>query len=277
MMATYHEDSDQARLSEVTRPAGLPQRKGNDMGAAVSLARDAVNRGLRPLGVQVVRRTSSAEGAKWFIAARPTIAAARRSGLSVGDYIDRTFAQPGATVAAIDAIVAMAGLSGPLERVCEIGPGTGRYLQATIERLSPHEYEIYETAQDWVRYLSKFPTVIPRPCDGSSLSATTSDSVDLVQAHKVMVYLEFWTVVGYLDEMARVVRPGGVVAFDVITEGCLRDDVVARWRQERSVFRPLPGQWVIDYLGRRGLAFLGSSRAPLPFGDSELLVFKRGG
>jgi SAM-dependent methyltransferase len=195
----------------------------------------------------------------------------------VGDYVDRKFAEPGATLAAIDAIIDTTGLSGPLERVCEIGPGTGRYLRATFERLSPREYEIYEPAQDWVRYLSKLPKVITRPCDGSSLTATASESVDLVQAHKVMVYLEFWTVVAYLDEMARVVRPGGVVAFDVITEGCLRDDVVARWRQERSIFRPLPRQWVIDYLDRRGVTLLGSSSVPLPFGNSELLVFRRGG
>jgi len=224
--------------------------------------------------VQVVRGTSSAQGAKSFIAARPTIAAARRHGLSVGEYVDRTFAQPGATPAAIDAIIDTAGLSGPVERVCEIGPGTGRYLQVTIERLSPREYEIYETAQDWVRYLSKMPTVIPRPCDGSSLSASADQSVDLVQAHKVMVYLEFWTVVSYMNEMARVVRPGGVVAFDVITEECLRDDVVARWLEERSIFRPLPKQWVIDYMERRDVKFVGSSRTPLPFGESELLVFK---
>jgi SAM-dependent methyltransferase len=244
------------------------------MGVA-HLARGAVNRGLRPLGVHVVRG-SSAEGAKPFIGARPTIAAARRRGLSVGDYVDRTFAEPGATTAAIDAIVDTAHLSGHLDRVCEIGPGTGRYLRATIERLSPQEYEIYETADDWVRYLSRFPKVIVRPCDGSSLTATASGSVDLVQAHKVLVYLEFWTVVGYLGEMARVVRPGGVVAFDVITERSLRDDVVTRWYEERSIFRPLPRQWVIDYLGRRGVNLLGSASTPLPFGESELLVFARG-
>ena len=239
------------------------------------LARDAVNRSLKPLGVQVVRGTSSAEGAKSFIRAKPTIAAARRSGLPVGDYIDRTFAQPGATGAAIACIVDTAHLSGPLRRVCEIGPGTGRYTRETMQRLSPQEYEIYETADDWVRYLSTWPRVVVRPCDGSSLAATSSGSVDLVQAHKVLVYLEFWTVVGYLNEMARVVRPGGVVAFDVITERSLTDDVVARWHEERSIFRPLPRQWVIDYLGRRGVCLLGRGPTPLPFGESELLVFAK--
>lgn len=246
------------------------------MGVA-HLARDTVNRGLRPLGVQIVRGSSSAEGAKSFIAARPTIAAARRSGLTVGEYVDRTFAEPGATAAAVDAIIGTAGLKGPLERVCEIGPGTGRYLAVTMQRLAPREYEIYETAHDWVTYLSRIPTVVARPCDGSSLAATAPGSVDLVQAHKVLVYLEFWTVVGYLDEMARVVRPGGVVAFDVITEGCLRDDVVEHWYQERSIFRPLPRAWVVEHLGRRGLRLLGSTPTPLPYGESELLVLRKDG
>jgi len=242
-----------------------------------NLARQTVNRGLRPLGVQVVRGHSSAEGAKWFIAAKPTIAAARRSGLSVGEYVDRTFAEPGATAATIDAIIDIGGLRGPVERVCEIGPGTGRYVQATVERLSPQQYEIYETARDWLPYLSTLPSVVVRPCDGSSLAATASGSVDLVQAHKVFVYLEFWTVAAYLDEMARVVRPGGVVAFDVITEGCLQEDVVARWRGEHSIFRPLPQHWVIDYLDRRGMTLLGDRAVPLPFGQSRLLVFRATG
>ncbi len=239
-----------------------------------NLARQTVNRGLRPLGVQIVRSHSSVEGAKWFIAAKPTIAAARRSGLSVGEYVDRTFAEPGATAATIDAIIDIAGLTPPVERVCEIGPGTARYLEATVERLSPQEYEIYETAQDWLPYLRTLPRVVVRPCDGSSLAGTATGSVDLVHAHKVFVYLEFWTVAAYLEEMARVVRPGGVVAFDVITEECLREDVVARWREERSLFRPLPRQWVIDYLDRRGVKFLGGRPVPLPFGDSRLLVFQ---
>jgi SAM-dependent methyltransferase len=147
-------------------------------------------------------------------------------------------------------------------------------VQATVERLSPQEYEIYETAQDWLPYLRTLPRVVVRPCDGSSLSATATGSVDLVQAHKVFVYLEFWTVAAYLAEMARVVRPGGVVAFDVITEACLQEDVVAKWRGEHSIFRPLPRQWVIDYMERRGPRFLDSRPVPLPFGQSQLLVFK---
>lgn len=34
--------------------------------------------------------------------------------------------------------------------------------------------------------------------------------------------------VGYLREMARVVRPGGVVAFDVVTENCMDETVTER-------------------------------------------------
>ena len=95
-----------------------------------------------------------------------------------------------------------------------------------IPALSPDRHEVYQTASDWLPWLSKLPNVVLQDCDGHTLSRTPDGSVDLVHAHKLFVYCEFFTTVGYLEEMARVVRPGGAVAFDIVTEECLDDETV---------------------------------------------------
>lgn len=245
---------------------------------AKALAGKAVNSTLRPLGVQVIsgRSTNPANPAvKTFIPARETLAAARRSGLSVGDYIDKTFAEPGVTAATVKAMLDLSGLQGQVSRVCEIGPGSGRYMEKVVECLHPGAYEIYETADDWVPHLRTLPTALVRPCDGRTLSSTAPASVDLVHAQKVFVYLDFWATASYLDEMARVVRPGGAVAFDVVTEDCLDEASVKYSMEHGSIYRLTPRTWAIDFLTSRGLSYVGHYFPLMPPGTSELMVFRR--
>jgi SAM-dependent methyltransferase len=161
------------------------------------------------------------------------------------------------------------------DRICEIGPGTGRYLEKVIAALHPTVYEIYETADDWLPHLRSQPGVVVRPADGRTLRSTAPGSMDLVQAHKVFVYLEFSATASYLQEIARVTAPGGVAAFDVLTEDCLDDESVDEWIRTGTIFRPLPKNWVIDFLSRRGLDYVGSHMTFLRPGYSELMVFRR--
>ncbi len=237
-------------------------------------ARGVVNSVLRPFNVQVVRGRTDDPAVQSFIPARTTIAAARAAGVSVGDYVDGRFSAPGTSARTVDALVRMSGLSSA-QRVCEIGPGTGRYAEKVIAALKPDAYEIYETATDWLPHLRKLPNAVIQPCDGHTLTPTTSASVDLVHANKVFVYLPFEAVVGYLNEMVRVARPGGTIAFDVVTEPCLTDDVVQAWSREGTLFRPLPREWLIDYLRRRGASLTGSHFAQLIDSQTELLVFRK--
>jgi len=233
-----------------------------------------INDVLRPLHVQLVNGISPDPAIRDFIPARKTIAAAD---LSVSAYIDRTFAEPGTTPNTVKAMLELADLHDKCETVCEIGPGSGRYAEEVIAALHPKSYEIYETAKDWLPVLSKLPNAVIRDCDGRTLAQTPSGSVDLVHAHKTFVYLEFYVTAGYLDEMARVVRPGGTVAFDIVTEDCLEDKVIEVWTKRGSIYRPVSRAWTVDYLQRRGLTLSGSYTAPLPPppGSTELLVFRR--
>lgn len=240
-----------------------------------SAVAEAVNAGLRPIGVQLVPGTSPDPAIKTYIPARKTIAAARRAGQSVGAWIDQNHAKPGVTAELVNAMLGIAGLHEKCETVCEIGPGSGRYAEVVISCLSPNSYEIYETARDWMPHLKKLPNVVVRDCDGHTLSQTGEATVDLIHSQKTFVYLDFYVVAGYLAEMARVVRPGGVVAFDVVTEPCLDEETVQLWSRDGTIYHPFPRAWTLEFMKRRGLTLLGSHFTPLPPGTSELLVFRR--
>ncbi len=240
-----------------------------------AIARDSINTLLHPLGIQVIRGRTTDPAIKSFLPAKKTIAAARRAGLSVGDYIDQNYAETRTTAASVDAMLQLSALSDRVERVCEVGPGSGRYAEKVIEVLRPGVYEIYETASDWLPHLRKLPNLITQPCDGHTLTNTTSASVDLVHAHKVFVYIPFVTTVGYLQEMARVVRPGGAVAFDIVSEDCLDEQTISTWLTHGSLFVPTPRAWTIDFLARRGLSLQGNFFAAMTGGKTELLVFRR--
>ena len=170
----------------------------------------------------------------------------------------------------------LAQLREPVQRVCEIGPGSGRYAEKVIASLNPDVYEMYETATDWLPHLKTLRGAVLRPADGRTLASTESASVDLVHAQKVFVYLEFPTMVSYLQEMVRVVRPGGAVAFDIVSERCLDDETLALWLDAgHTIYRPICRHWVVEYLGQRGLTLLGDFLTPLTGGKSDLLVFRR--
>lgn len=236
----------------------------------------SVNRALRPTGVQVVRNFSSDPAVQSFLPARRTLAAAERAGLSLTDYIDQFSAKPGATAEAVKEMLALADLSAPVGRVCEIGPGTGRYAEKVIAALHPEVYEVYETARDWLPHLSKLPSVKLHDADGRTLAQTASGSVDLVHAHKLFVYVPLVTTVGYLWEMARIVRPGGVVAFDIVNEDCLDEPTTSTWVSEGvTLYSMIPRQWTVDLLDRKGLSLVGSTFVPMSGGSTELLVFRK--
>jgi len=117
---------------------------------------------------------------------------------------------------------------------------------------------------------------VMRKADGRTVAETPDRSVDLVHAQKVFVYTEFFVTAGYLEEMARVVRPGGAVAFDILSEDCMDEATVREWIRISSFYRPTPRAWVVQFMKDRGLTLAGSHFSPLPPGTAELLVFRRG-
>ncbi|CAM4338391.1 methyltransferase domain-containing protein [Nocardia ninae] len=229
---------------------------------------------LTPSGFQLVRRTDEFED---YIPFEQTQAAATAAGLSVGDYIDREYNVPGCTQDTIDQMAELGAFDRPICRVCEIGPGSGRYLEKVIARCAPQSYEIYETAGPWRDWLTTTYNVTARPTDGVKLSATPDGTVDLVHSHKVLNGLKILDICSYFYEIARIAGPESVVVFDILTEDCLDEDTLRRWLDSGAgyVTSMTTKQFAVDFFGRRGFECVGSFFATSMPGKTHYLVFKR--
>jgi hypothetical protein len=168
--------------------------------------------------------------------------------------------------------------SGKIERVCEIGPGSGRYLEKTLKACNPDYYEIYETARDWREWLVQQYGVIAQPTSGSSLAHTPTRSIDLIHAHKVASsVLTFRTICDYFVEMERIVRDGGMVVFDLVTEACLDQVTIDKWLGTKFELpiSMVSEQYAIDFFCKRGLSFVGSFFVPMEPVKSQYFVFTK--
>ena len=153
-----------------------------------------------------------------YLDAKQTLREARRAGLSLHEYIYRN--ENAHKAGRTDRIVAkIAELLGdrPIS-VAEIGTGTGMYLERMCRRLDCTAYHVFETDVGWRRHarqtLSQVGTVTVHDCDGSTLKELLDDSIDLVHAHGVFVYLPTLVVLSYLREAARVLKPQRYLVFD---------------------------------------------------------------
>jgi SAM-dependent methyltransferase len=265
---------------------------GTSLAGATDFGRRAVRRALRDArrGANAVLRFAGQElvdanrhdfeDQEVFIPLRATLVAAREAGLSVGDYIDGVMNNaPGATLATIEGMDRLGALAARGGTVVEIGPGSGRYLEKVVARMAPARYEIYETAKPWAAYVAANYAVIVQPTEGYDLAASTAASADLVHAHKVFSSIAFMPTCCYWAEMIRVVKPGGFIVFDLMTEACLPAETVARWVASgiRAGTYPaaVPRAAAVDYFESRCCALVGSFLGPLGPGTTEVLVFRK--
>ncbi len=157
-----------------------------------------------------------------YLDATKTVKQSKSLGLSVCEYLENNETDPrkhGRRDRIIDELK-NTGILKNLERVCEIGTGTGQYLEKIIELSRPSRYDVYETDPGWVKFLQTEYNgrngckVICHPADGRKLSYNSDNTCDFVHAHGVFVYLPLLQSLEYLKECARVCRPGGFIVFD---------------------------------------------------------------
>ncbi|MFD3515782.1 methyltransferase domain-containing protein [Streptomyces sp. NPDC058657] len=251
------------------------------MSRGTSVVKTGVKRLLGRTGFDIVRSTNNRAGVDDFLPFEATMRAARAAGLSVGDHIDEVMnGTPGATQSTIDKLSALGVYAGRPRTVLEIGPGSGRYLEKTLKECAPERYEIYETAAPWAGYLVDTYGVVARPTAGASLAPTPDASIDLVQAHKVFNTVTFLCACRYFLEMARVVRPGGRIVFDVMTENCLAPEAVRAWATQGgpghgSYPAAMPRRTVEDLFETLGCSLEAGFTAPMGVASTEVLVFAK--
>jgi len=233
-----------------------------------------VNSMLRPTPLEVVRR---GKGFKDYLPLQRTVRAAETAGVSIGDYIDNTYNVPGATQRTIDQMTELGVFSQVIRRVCEIGPGSGRYLDKTLKACNPSHYEIYETATDWRNWLVHRYHVTAHPADGASLSETPSGSIDLVQSHKVFAGLPFLTTIKYFSEMARVAQEQGIIVFDIVTEECFDGQVTDDWLSSSVDWANsmIPKQFAIKFFDARGCSLVGTFLISMKPGITQYMAFRK--
>jgi phospholipid N-methyltransferase len=239
---------------------------------------------MRRLGVVALEKVAHMAGyallpltQNHYIGAAETLREARRRGQSVCEYVESIWDQQGATARVVEEM-AKAGCLTSCSRILEIGPGTGRYLEAVLRHVSPHQYDVYETAEDWAAWLARTygSVVVRQPADGRTLRHTPSHSCGLVHAHGVFVYIPFLQVFEYFEEMSRVCASGGHVVFDCFADEQFDSTVIGRWLASTDRYPViLPRTIVLNYFSDRGFTLIREFDAKYGHGHSRYMIFQR--
>ncbi len=235
---------------------------------------DGANRVLSSAGFELIKKGREFQD---YIPFRYTLQEAEKSGLSVADYIDNNYNVPGTTQLTIDKMRELGAFDGKVSRICEIGPGSGRYLERVKAACNPEQYEIYETSRPWREWLVEKYHVVAQPTDGASLSSTPSKSVDLIHTHKVLYGNSILTIFRYMMEIARVVKDGGVAVFDLVTAECINNELMEKWVESGvdHAHSMTPRSVALDYFSSQGFKLSGTFIVPMAPGVTEYFVFKK--
>ena len=210
-----------------------------------------------------------------YISATETIKNANKEGLTVCDYVEKMWNQVGETDKIIDSMEKYGAFEYTNPAICEIGAGTGRYMDKVIEKCNPKRYESYETANDWSAWLQKEYPIISHPTDGFSLKFTSDNSIDIAHAHGVFVYLKFLDNIRYFNEIKRVIKPNGIIVFDCYTEECMTAELLNNWLQSQHNFPVvLPNDYIISYFEKFNFKLVGNFFNAHGQGKSKYFVFK---
>jgi SAM-dependent methyltransferase len=246
-----------------------------------SMKRQVINSLNSVLGLAEVElvRVNRDDDPRTFLPFRETVEGAKAAGITVSDYIDNKYNVPGATQATVDRMAGLGLFQHKIDRICEIGPGSGRYLEKIVKLCQPSHYEIYETAANWANWLTEQYSVILNPTDGKTLASTASDSIDLVQAHKVFVATPTIITIRYLLEMIRVARPGGFIIFDIVSEKCLTNEILEQWLitgiQSGPFPAMMPEQFILNLFAERGCSLVGEFFIPMKPGITHYFAFSK--
>jgi SAM-dependent methyltransferase len=222
-----------------------------------------------------IRRINSADTVKDYIDPKSTIAAARARNMTAAEYCCHVLAW-----GTIDAWLVEMNHMKLFDRyrgsnVLEIGAGVGCFTHTVHPLLAAKSYENYEPSKGWSDYMAKTYGITSRPCDGRSLSSNAAQSVDLVFAHGVFVYIPFTVTAHYWAEAARVLRPGGTLIFDAMTEECMTPDNVAKWHAAEAHYPALiPHQTILDFFAARGLKLARTFLHPFGPATCKYFVFE---
>jgi SAM-dependent methyltransferase len=108
----------------------------------------------------------------------------------------------------------------PQARVCEIGPGTGRWSRHILERIPSGELHLVDPSPWMVRFLDGYfaaqPVVRAHLNDGQSLPFERADWLDVIFSANTLVELKLGVIYLYARDFARCLKPGGYAVVDYV-------------------------------------------------------------
>lgn len=219
-----------------------------------------------------------------YIDAQATVKAAREAGISLYSYLEgkekdqRKWGRRDSIIAAMSE----AGVFSGSNKVCEIGAGTGMYLEKVLEIAHPERYEVYETDRGWKDYLksrygsSGNTNFFFHDADGSSLGYSQDNTFDLVHAHGVFVYLPLLSTMKYIKEMARVSNDGAFIVFDCYLDTSFDLVSTLNWLNTQWIFPVvLPYKLLIDYCNLCSLDHVSSFTVIHGASHVDYLIFQK--
>lgn len=228
-------------------------------------------------GYSIISRKVSQQNVYCFAAT--TLQAAKSRGQSVRAYVEELWEQQGCTEKVLQEM-RQTGCLETWDRICEIGPGTGRYLELVLQACSPKQYDIYEIADDWATYLAQTyaPIVVRQPTDGKTLSSTPTASCGLVHVHGVFVYLPFLHAFEYFAEMDRICAPQGYLVFDFYPDQDFTLDMIKHWLSFPERYPViLPQQRIVEYFQDIGYRLIREFKNKHSHSYSHYLILRKRG
>lgn len=102
------------------------------------------------------------------------------------------------------------------KRICEIGGAWGATIKHFAERFSPDIYYNFEPDRHYAQWAAERFGTVTMAVDGETLRGVADDSIDLVLANNVLIFVPPIKVWSYLREMRRVIRKNGLIFFNAL-------------------------------------------------------------
>jgi SAM-dependent methyltransferase len=153
-------------------------------------------------------------------------------------------------------------------RVVEIGPGGGRWTDVLYQRASHVTVvDVSETALSICRQRFQHATNVDYVLSPGDRIPVESDSVDTVWSYDVFVHINALNARGYVQEIARILRPGGrAVIHHPGTQSF--DERRRRWRSD------LTDAMVVSFAIESGLLVQAQTREYVNDGDVMSILEK---
>ena len=221
---------------------------------------------------------------KGYFNAKSTIKKAEEEGLSVAEYLEKNnIGKVGRNRESIISLLNSKGYIIKYDSILEIGAGTGIYLERFLELCAPAKYEVYEPDLGWSNYLRKKYSdrgieMRVHQSDGCTLKQSKDNTVDLIIAHGVFVYLPIVITFHYLIEAVRVCKQNGRIVFDCFTDCTFTVDEIIRFREVNPEYDfpvIISEATLFEFCDRFNLEIEGFFEAPYHLTNTTYYVIKK--